>query len=201
MITCPWCGTNYAEFRSSCQKCGGPLPAGMDAALAGGAYVTPPPAPREIADSYARRLLMADSRAVVSMVFAMLGGIFSFVGIILTLGIITAFVGIPFAIFGGISLALGLASLSKRYRHAQQVVEVLRNGEPVEGRIESVEENTMVRINGRHPWAIRYRFRLDGIDYEDSVSTQNPPTLQPGGPACVLYLPGRPEFHALYPHP
>jgi membrane protein implicated in regulation of membrane protease activity len=173
----------------------------MDEPQSGGAYVTPPPAPREIADSYARRLLMADGWAVGSMIIAMIGGIFAFVGIILTFGIITAFVGIPFTIFGGIALGLGLASLSKRHRHARQVVEVLRNGEPVEGRIESVEENTMVRINGRHPWAIRYRFRLDGIDYEGSVSTQNPPSLQPGGPACVLYLPGRPEFHALYPHP
>jgi hypothetical protein len=161
----------------------------------------PPPPPREIADSYARRLMLSDGWAVTSAILTLLGGIFTFVGIILTVVIITAFVGIPFMVLGGTMLGLGAVSLTSRYRKAQKVLEVLRNGEYVEGRIESVEENAMVRINHRHPWVIRYGFRLGERDYEGSVSTQNTPDLHPGGPACVLYLPGAPEVNALYPHP
>ena len=118
MITCPWCGTNYAAFQSNCDRCGGPLPLPADpaASRAEGAPPTPPPAPRQVADSYAWRLLVSDGWGVVGFIFTLLGAIFTLVGGGLTLGVITAFVGLPFLLLGLVFLlgggAVGPGALS-----------------------------------------------------------------------------------------
>jgi hypothetical protein len=121
----------------------------------------------------------------------------------LTLGIITAFVGIPFAVLGLVFLAVGAVLTVARYKEAQKSVEVLRTGQAVEGQISQVEQNFQVRVNMRNPWVIWYQFHLGGQSYEGHVSTFNTPgpSLQPGQPAYVLYLPQSPERNVLYPHP
>lgn len=49
---------------------------------------------------------MADGWAITAGIFALLGAIFAGVGILLTLGIVTAFVGVPFIGLGVIFLAI-----------------------------------------------------------------------------------------------
>ncbi len=163
----------------------------------------PPPAPRAIASSYAWQLLFSDGWAMAALIFGLVGAIFTFVGLILTLGIITAFVGIPFAGLGLLLLVGGGGVVVWRYQAAQQTVEVLRGGTAVEGQIVQVEENVQVRVNRRHPWVIRYTFRVGGRAYAGQVSTLNMPgtRLQVGHRACILYLPNAPEQNVLYPHP
>jgi len=174
-----------------------------EASLPEASLPTPPPPPRSISDSYAGRLLLTDGWAIVAFVFGLLGAIFTVVGTVLTLGIITAFVGIPFAGLGLLFLGGGGAVAVWRYQEAQKIVAVLRAGEAAEGQIVQVEENLNVRINQRHPWTIRYQFRVGGQEYEGRVSTLNVPGggLQPGKRACVLYLPNAPGQNMLYPHP
>jgi membrane protein implicated in regulation of membrane protease activity len=208
MITCPWCGTHYAAFQSNCKNCGGPLPpppaqAAAPAPEREADLPAPPPPPRPISDSYVWRLLAADGGAIVGGVFALLGAIFLIVGVPLTLAIITAFVGLPFAALGAVFGGVGGWLLVRRYEAAQKTVSVLRRGEAARGQITGVEENLSVRVNGRHPWTIKYQFQVGGRNYEGRVSTLNRPApqLQPGQPAHVLYLPGAPELNALYPHP
>src|SRR5690606_6771573 len=107
-ITCPWCGTNYAAFRSNCKNCGGPLPpprpqaqpAGFSFSLDTAPPELPPPAPRHISDSYALRLLAADGCAIASVIFVILGGTFACTGIPMVFTLVTIFVGIPFALLG-----------------------------------------------------------------------------------------------------
>lgn len=210
MITCPWCGTHYAAFQSNCKNCGGPLPPPAQAAAPApereapaARSVPPPPPPRPISDSYAWRLLAADGGAIAGGVFALLGAIFLFVGVPLTIGIITAFVGLPFAGLGAVFLGVGGWLLVRRYESAQKTVSVLRQGEAVSGRILEVRENYNVTVNNRHPWTITYQFQMNGRDYEGKVSTLNRPDLQlqPQKAAYVLYLPEAPEVNTLYPHP
>ena len=214
MITCPWCGTNYAVFQTNCKNCGGPLPPPpqatppQQAAYTEDVYVDepvelPPPAPRPISDSYAMRMLMSDGWAVSAFVFLLLGGIFTCVGAGLTVGVMTAFVGIPFVLMGLGFLGGGGAIVYWRYEEARKVVRVLRDGEATTGRITATDINSSVQINGRHPWTIRYQFRVNGRDYEGRVSTLNTPSLRlrPGRFASVLYLPNDPGRNALYPHP
>lgn len=161
----------------------------------------PPPAPRAISDRYAWRLMASDGWAVGAGIFTLLGGIFAFVGALLTLAILTAFVGIPFLAIGVLFLAVGLAGLSWRHREAVRVVEVLRVGEPILGRVTSVERNPMVRVNRRHPWVITYGFEVGGRRVEGREATLNPPALRPGWSVRVLYLPEAPRHNVLFPHP
>jgi hypothetical protein len=205
MITCPWCGTHYAAFQSNCKNCGGPLPPPAHAAAPEreADLLPPPPPPRPISDSYVWRLLAADGGAIVAGIFAMLGVIFMIVGVPLTIGIITAFVGLPFAGLGIVVLGVGGLVLVRRYGAARKTVSVLRQGEAARGQITDLEENLSVRVNGRHPWTIKYQFQVNGRNYEGKVSTLNrpDPQLQPEKAAYVLYLPEAPEVNTLYPHP
>jgi hypothetical protein len=132
-----------------------------------------------------------------------IGAIFFLVGALLTIGIITAFVGIPFALVGLALLGGGAGVTIWRYQVAKQTVEVMRNGQAVIGQIAGVDENLSVEVNGRHPWTITYRFQAVGRDYEGRVTTLHAPGpgLRPGRPGYVLYLPDDPRRNALYPHP
>jgi hypothetical protein len=205
VITCPWCGTNHLEFQSNCKNCGGPLPAPSEV-VKGDArrkLVMPPEPPREIASSFAWRWLLTDGWTITAFVLVIVGGSFSVSGAGLTVGIITAFIGIPFLILGIAILAGGLAVLVWRYDLAQKALKVLREGLATRGEITSLEPNYNVRINGRTPWTIGYKFSLDGNDYEGKVTSLNDPSVEmaPGNPAVVLYLADAPQFNGLYPHP
>lgn len=210
MIHCPWCGTNYPVFQSNCDNCGGPLPylvAGDTSVprsrVPQDSILVPPPSPRPISSRYLWRLLMADSSAIVGLVLASLGWVFTFVGAILTAAIVPALVGIPLALLGLAFLAIGGPLLYRRYHRAQTVLHVLREGSAVEGQILTLEQNLGVRINGRHPWVIAYEFEVNGRRYQGEVTTLSTPSegLQPGRTVYALYLPDSPEHNALYPHP
>lgn len=205
MITCPWCGTNYTTFQSDCPKCGGPMsvPEGNTATDPAGRLLRPPSPPCAIADRYVWHLLMTDSRAIAAFVFLLLGAIFALVGMALTLGIVTAFVGIPFVGLGFLFLVAGAVVAGRRYQEAQKIVGVLRTGEAVEGQITQVVENLHVRVGENHPWVISYKFQVDGQLCVGQVNTLNTPgiALQPGQRAWVLVLPNEPGCNVLYPHP
>ena len=207
-ITCPYCGTSYTAFQSNCERCGASLPPPVMPALAadgasGFDLLVPPPAPRQISDRYARKLLLQDGAALAGGILALLGGIFFFLGLILTVFNITAFVGIPFVLIGFPLLAGGAYLLKRGYDKAQTTVRVLRDGTATPGEIVSVEQNYAVQINGRNPWVIVYRFTYSGQVLQNEISTlQTPgPELQSGRPAYVLYLPDAPDKNCLFPHP
>lgn len=209
VITCPWCGTNYSAFQTNCRNCGGPLlalPASQPVSEAielEPSLLTPPPPPRPIADSYVWKLMGTDGWSITAGIFAFIGAIFSFVGFGLTLGIITAFVGVPFLLLGLIFLGMGVYGLRTRYAEKRRIVEVLRHGQAAPGLIVSTEVNANVTVNGRHPWNIAYQFQVEGRNFEGRTSTLNipGPQLQPGRAVCVLYTPNAPENNSLYPHP
>lgn len=163
----------------------------------------PPPPPREISGSFAWRWMLTDGWTIASFVFVIVGGSFSLTGVGLTAGIITALIGIPFLLLGLVMLGGGAGMLYWRFTLAQNALNVLRHGLATRGEITGIEQNYSVRVNGRNPWTISYKFSLDGKDYEGKVTTlNNPPTfLAPGNPAAILYLSDAPEFNGLYPHP
>jgi hypothetical protein len=206
MIICPWCGTNYLTFQPNCKNCGGLLQAVEEpsrAPVSSENIPTPPPAPRLISTGYVWRLLSTDGWSIGAFVFGLLGGTFSVVGAGLTIGIISAFIGILFLFLGLALLGIGGGILYWRYQETQKVVNVLRIGEATKGKIAEVQENVSVRINGRHPWVIRYQFQVDGQNYEGKVSTLNSvgERLQAGDTVCILYLPTAPQWNSIYPHP
>jgi hypothetical protein len=202
MVTCPWCGTTYPTFQSNCSNCGGPLPA-VDHTESDATLLPPPPAPRQISDKYVWRLISTDGWSIAAFVFVILGLVFSVVGTALTFSKIAAFVGVPFLCIGLPFLAAGGFILVRRYQQMHKIVDVLKNGAAVPGRITEVQENYSVTVNGRHPWMIRYQFLAAGQDYDGKVTTLNPPgpQLQAGKDVYVLYLTATPRWNSLYPHP
>jgi hypothetical protein len=147
--------------------------------------------------------MTTDGWSIAALVFTLLGGIFGLVGAGLTLGFVTAFVGIPFMALGFAWLILGVSLMVWRYNRTLKVVEVLRDGVSARGEIVDVQENFSVRVNHRHPWVIRYRFHINGETYTGEVSTLNPAgrDFREGNAVCVLFLPAEPQWNCIYPHP
>lgn len=206
MITCPWCGTSYVTFQPNCGNCGGPLQAvdeNTHSSVQAENISAPPPAPRPISERYVWRLLSSDGGWIAALVLGLMGLIFSLVGGGLTIGVVTAFVGIPFLVIGIVMLMVGGWLFERRYQAARQVVDVLREGTATQGLISEVQENYSVVVNGRHPWMIRYQFQANGQSYAGSVTTLNQPgpQLQAGRATYVLYLPVTPRLSTIYPHP
>jgi len=206
MFICPWCGTNYLTFRSNCDKCGGQLQADaqkLTSPVSSGNLPDLPPAPRTVSSSYVWKLLSNDGWAITALIFGILGLIFSLVGAGLTIGIVTAFVGLPFLLLGLLFLGLGAGLSVWRYHEAQQVVRVIREGEVTSGQISELQENYSVEVNGRHPWVIQYQFQVNGLNQQGRLTTLTQPGghLQIGQTVSVLYLPSAPDRNSIYPHP
>jgi membrane protein implicated in regulation of membrane protease activity len=206
MIKCPFCGTTHLTFQSNCSNCGAPLPAADEknsSSEANEILPTPPLAPRPIPNRYAWRLLSRDGGAIAAFVFVILGFVFSLVGAGLTIGVITAFLGIPFLMLGIIFLIAATGLLLWRYQSTQKVVTVLREGQAARGKIVSVGQNYSVRINGRYPWVIQYQFQAVGQEQAGQVTILNQPgeQHQAGRAIWVLYLPDAPKWNSIYPHP
>lgn len=205
MVTCPWCGTSYAKFQPNCSNCGGSLPPIADTAegLVVGSLQAPPAAPRSLPRYYILRILFTDSAGIVGFILGFIGTIFFIVGAALIIGVVTAFIGLIFAALGGLFLLGGGILLTLRLQNAQQTVSVLRGGEAVLGEITDVYENIHVQVNGRFPWTILYRFKLDGREYANKVTTLSRPgwQQQPGKTVYVLYMPDQPEVNTIYPNP
>ncbi len=132
-IVCPWCGTNYTTFQSNCRNCGGTIPAPAETPSAVGprrqsSPALPPPPQREISPNHAWRLLAQDAWVISAAIFVLLGAIFTMVGGGLTLGVITAFVGIPFLGLGLLFLFGGLGIIYWRYQIAANSASVLKLG-------------------------------------------------------------------------
>jgi len=163
----------------------------------------PPPAPRPISDRYVWRLLASDGWSIASFVFGLIGVIFSLVGTGLTIAVPTGFVGLPLLFLGLAFLGAGGGVFIWRYQVMQKVVNVLQERETAHGQIVEVLENVSVRVNGRPPWIIQYRFQANGQDQKGWVTTLNQPGPQgqAGKTVCVLYLPTSPKWNSIYPHP
>jgi hypothetical protein len=206
MIICPWCGTNYLTFQSNCDKCGGPLQLVEEKIVSPDVdeiLQYPPLPPRPISDRYVWRLFLGDGWWITILILGMLGFVFFQVGAGLIIGVITAFVGIPFLLLGiGFLIAVGWVAVW-RYQIAQKVVNVLRVGEAARGQITEVLQDYSVSINERNPWVIRYQFRANGQNFEGKITTFNPlgQHLQTGKAVSVLYLPADPKWSSIYPHP
>ncbi len=205
MYACPWCGSHYLAFQTNCNNCGGPLsdiPDQPASVAAVEALPEVPPAPRAISDRYVWKLLSSDAKFVIGFVFGLLGSIFAPLGLILTVFVVTAFVGIPFLLLGLVFLGLGGYFFWASYQKAQKTVWVLREGLPTEGQITQVDEDYSTTINNRHPWIIGYEYRVDGQAYSGQVSTLTPPRqMEVGHLARILYLASEPQFSSIYPHP
>jgi hypothetical protein len=149
------------------------------------------------------RILFTDGWTIAGLIFSLLGFVFGVVGTGLTISLVAAFVGLPFAGLGVLFLGGGIPIVVWRYQVAHRTVEVLEQGEATVGKIVSVHQNYQVRVNGRYPWTVEYRYEVSGHPYSGKVTTLSRPDLsqQPGRPVYVLHMRDDPGQNTIYPSP
>jgi len=209
-LTCPWCDVSYTDFQPKCPNCGGGLPPPPQDEVETGLNFSfssvveplspPPPAPRSVPNNYIWRQLMTDAGGIVALVFLILGTVFTLVGGVATLTIVGAFVGIPFLILGIIFLAVAIPLMLNRHKKVSQMRHVLETGELISGQLVSLERNHSVRVNGRYPWALTYRFQVAGQEYTNKTHTLDRPgeQFQPGQSVYIFYRLEDPGQNLLY---
>lgn len=203
MVTCAYCGTTYKTFQPNCYNCGAalPVPAGAPGATAD-ALPAPPPPPRQLPRNYIWRVLSSNAGGIVGLVFSFLGLVFTFLGVVLTLTLPAEarLVTLIFALLGTIFLIVGIVAVINSVRRARQLAALLRTGEAALGEIVDLYENSMVTINGAHPWRVTYRFSAEGRETEGEAQTLRRPgkAQQPGQPVYVLYKRGAPQHNTIY---
>lgn len=198
-IACPWCGQRSRDDQPECYKCGGPLPV-LDASDPG---PNPPMPPRQLPKGFKRRLLLTNSvLTLVGLIFFGVGLpfaiIFPIVGLSPGMGmmiVIGGGLGGLFTIAGGAMLYFGI-------RQGLRKIRPFEHGQATIGEVVDIYQDTRISINGRHPWAIVYVFRVHGIEHEGKdLSWQRSALKQSvGNRVHVLYIPDDPEESVIYPY-
>jgi hypothetical protein len=96
---------------------------------------------------------------------------------------------------------LGLSFLIVVLRRRHSRVSVFTLGEATPGTLIFKGINPRIRINGRHPEMLRWRFSVGGAPYEGSISSMDPQDfagLTVQGQVIVLYDPSNPENNVPY---
>lgn len=164
-------------------------------------YRKPPPAPRPSG------LLRARKRDATAGFLAIFGAAFATIGTLagvplvlsaifgdleLAGGLIGGGIGGLFAMIGGGLALFGLNRLHK-------ISTLWRSGEEAVGRIEHVERNRSVRVNGKSPWVVTYAYEVFGQTYTGESSSFEPKLryAQRGQPVAVVFDPNKPEKSVL----
>jgi Protein of unknown function (DUF3592) len=138
------------------------------------------------------REFLSTGTGIVGLILSILGGVFTAVGAALTatlwpfpIGIIFLAVGGPIAITGFVLVSLRLAAVRQRAR-------LLREGLQARGTILTLAQNVGVRLNGQHPWVVRYRYEVNGQEHEGRESMMDlPDGYHLGATVTVMYDPAR----------
>ncbi|MEM6986553.1 MAG: DUF3592 domain-containing protein [Pseudomonadota bacterium] len=181
-IMCGWCETKYPPTytESNCSNCGGPLPLppGPDRGP------VPPAPPRHIPPSFSRKLR--------------LGFVFVFGLVFVALGVVLAPQSSGFTLVFSLAGALLLRS---NWRKASNRINALKDGIAAEGEILSVGFDESVKVNGKHPYLVRYRWDHEGRFREGQKSTWDEAAMDHyrGEPIWVVYTPDDTRRSAIWP--
>jgi hypothetical protein len=149
-----------------------------------------------------RRDFFASGSGIVALVFSILGLAFLIAGAGLAFSLLaneatdqSTTAGEPRWVLSLIFLSIGTGfaavgmTLGWRRVASLRMREALRKyGRPVTGKITSVDQNVSVRLNGRHPWIIRYDYNVGGMQYHGTERTFDLPVgLASGAQIGILY--------------
>jgi hypothetical protein len=103
-------------------------------------------------------------------------------------------------VFPALSAMAGGALLFVAWWKRARARRIFRDGIEAEGEVVSVGYDYRVRVNGKNPWRVIYRFQVGGRSYEGSYScwTDAPPTVKPGDPVVILHDEGSPSANVLW---
>lgn len=161
----------------------------------------PPYPPRRVAFVNLFAQLWADVWFVVSVILTIVSVVFIFAGLMIFLTLPVPTAAVPFLFFEVFLLLIAGPVVIWRVRRASRKMRVFRDGRAQIGEVLDVVENRSVRVNGRHPWKVRYFFESFGKEYEGEYGSLNPVVgeLKEGQEVYILYLQDQPEENTLWP--
>ncbi len=143
------------------------------------------------------REFLTSGKGIVSLVFTILGAVFSLVGAV-GVGVgVGAGGGVFLAaglVFGAIGLWLGALRKAEMRKRAQ----LRDHGVACEGTVVDVRQDRRVRVNRQHPWLVRYRYSAGGREHENEERVMDLPTaIEKGARVAVVYDVSDPRQSAL----
>jgi hypothetical protein len=144
------------------------------------------------------RKFLTTGVGIVALVFTIIGTVFTITGLALAIFVRPQNIGFTFLSAGGGFLAVGAGLAAVRFATLRRRAALLETGLESRGTIVDVAQNRYVRLNGRHPWVVRYRYEAEGDEYQGRETMMDLPAgYERGAPVAVIYDPMRLEVSAL----
>ena len=144
------------------------------------------------------REFMSAATGIVGFILSILGTVFLTAGAVMTAALWPFPIGIVFLAVGSLIATPGLVLVSLRSTAMRRRARLLRNGLESRGVIIGLTQNVGVRVNGQHPWVVRYRYEVDGQEHEGRESVMDlPDGYRQGASVAVVYDPDHTELSAL----
>jgi Protein of unknown function (DUF3592) len=135
---------------------------------------------------------------IVALVFSILGVVFTTVGLGLATFVRPQVIGITFLCIGSGILTVGVMLAAIRVAAIRRRARLLETGLESRGTIVDVAQNPLVRVNGRHPWVVRYRYEMQGCEYHGNERMMDLPAgYKEGASVTVMYDEARVHVSAL----
>lgn len=136
------------------------------------------------------REYLTSGLGIVSLVFTILGTAFTSMGLALIAFPALQTNGFTFLCAGGGFLVVGLGLAAMRLRTIRRRAWLRESGMESRGTIIDVVQNPLVRLNGRRPWIVRYRYEAQGSEYQGRDTMMDlPAEYEQGAGVAVKFNP------------
>ncbi len=144
------------------------------------------------------REFLCTATGVVGLVLSILGTVFTTTGLVLAALVRPHVIGVVFLCVGVGVLAVGSVLVMCRRAVLRWRARLQEQGLEARGTVTEVVQNPFVRVNGRHPWVVRYRYDVQGRTCHGSEAMMEPdPEYRAGATVVVMVDPARVERSVL----
>lgn len=153
----------------------------------------PPASPRELPAGYEFHSKWSGNIAVIiGLIFTVLSALFTYAALLhKSWG----------AVVPGLMLLAGFSVFRYGRNKAVRIIRAARHGTAIAGEVASLNIDTTMSVNHKHPWKLAYHFTVDGHVWEGTVVTFDTTVAKKhhGQPLWVVYMPDDPAQNSLYP--
>ncbi|MBI5546253.1 MAG: hypothetical protein HY901_20375, partial [Deltaproteobacteria bacterium] len=106
-----------------------------------------------------------------------------------------------FGLLAGIFPLVGATLLGFAIRSNRREIRAFTHGAPALARVVFSGLDRAVKVNGRHPFLVRWTFQAEGGAWTGSISAMDQGRLEgifDAGEIVVLYLPGAPQVNTVW---
>lgn len=160
------------------------------------------------------REFLSSVKGIVALVLTILGAVFLLVGAVSgiaaagaqaagapgAVGLGVGAFAATFLVTGAVLAAVGLALGKWRATELRAREQLRSHGVTCEGVVIDIAQDFRVRVNRKHPWRVRYRYEVGGVQHEGAdTSMDRPVGLEAGDAVGLVYDAKDPGRSALKP--